>query len=146
MNKDKLRTFNGPAILISMLRELDPVTRQRMTKKLASASPIFAKLYEHCEFLYADIFRLDDKSIQNLLTSFSEKEWIIAWKLSSEKVRQKLLTNMSERRQKEFMQSLKAFPKTHKKQVIKVQIKIAKKCLDCLRSGHYKLHSKRLLG
>jgi len=141
----EMKQFNGPAILVAMLRELDPISRKKFEEKLSSVSPILAKLSEHCEFIYADIYRLDDKSLQNLIATITEPDWLLAWKLSSHAVREKLLKNMSARRRENFLEQIQHAPKVHRKRVIKVQKTIAEVCHQKLKSGDYRIHSRRVL-
>lgn len=137
------RRFNGVGLLVAMVREADPVFRQKILAQIRSFSPIIARLAEHSAFIYRDIARLDDRGIQLVFSLVPETDWLIAWKLTDEKVRTFLLKNMSERRKKDFLASAENHPKVLKRRVYAVQAQIARKIHELLRQGKLGLLSRR---
>ena len=138
MNSHK--KFNGPALIVGMFRELDPGFRRQLYKNLQEADPLLAKLVDETEFLFQDLIRLDDPSLQALLTQVPEKDWLVAWKLAPEPVKKRLLENMSTDHQIEFVRQFKDLPRMHKAQVYRVQMHISRQALAGILAG--KLHMR----
>jgi len=138
------RIFNGLALIVAIIREADPIFRKDLIKKIQNASPLIAKLVDHCEFIYTDIARLDKRSLEFILAKIPEDDWLLAWKLTPENLQRVLLTHMTERRQLEFVRLAKDMPKVHKKKVYLAQMRIAQKTHQWLREGKLGLTSRRL--
>jgi flagellar motor switch protein FliG len=139
------RHFNGPAILAAMFRELDPIFRKELFAKLEQVSPIIARTVERLEFVYSDLLRLEDQSLQLILRLFPEKDWLLAWKMTAEPLRERLLANMSKNKRDDFLREAarqRRVPKTH---VVRLQMAIARKAHELLAAGKLRLKSRRIL-
>lgn len=145
MPEKKLVQFNGPALIAAMFRELDPIFRKSLLEKVEKASPILAKTIECLEFHFVDLLRLDDKSLQLMLRTVPQSEWLVAWKLAPKSLCDRLKQNMSERQFQDFEEARKSLPKMHKAQVFKVQMLIAKKAKFLLGEGKLSMRSRRRL-
>jgi flagellar motor switch protein FliG len=145
MTDREMKKFNGAAILVAMFREFDPQTRVKFGAKIKEQSPILARLIEQCEFIYADLYWLDNRSLQKLLTVIPENDWQLAWKLTDDRTKKRLLENMSSRRQEQFLETMDLASKVHKSQVYRVQAVIAQSCHSELKLGRYKMHSRRAI-
>ena len=143
MNKQVPRQFNGPAILAAMFRELDPPFRKKLYEKLCQISPIIARTVEQLEFVYSDIIRLEDQSLQLLLRSVSEKDWLMAFRLTGEDLKARLLANMSANKRDDFSSQLHKLGKQKKTAVVRVQMQIAKQAREMLIAGKLRLRSRR---
>jgi flagellar motor switch protein FliG len=137
------RSFNGLALLVAILREAPPSLRSVWIAKVAKVSPTFARIAEEFEFVFADLGRLTDVSLQKVLVRVPENNWLIAWKLTSVDLRQRLLANMSPRRREEFLASAANLPRMPRRQVVAVQIQVGKQIRDMLRHGELEMSSKR---
>jgi flagellar motor switch protein FliG len=137
------RRFNGLALLVAILREAPPSIRSVWIAKVAKVSPTFARIAEEFEFVFTDLSRLTDKSLQKVLTRVIEKNWLIAWKLTPFDLRQRLLANMSPRKREDFLASATSLPRMPRRQVVAVQVQIAKQIRDMLRRGELEMTSKR---
>jgi flagellar motor switch protein FliG len=134
--------FNGPALLISMLREVDPAFRRELCTKIASFSPEIARLADHYELLYMDMLRVTDQTLPQLITQIPEKTLLIAWRLTRSDLRSKMLAAMSERRREAFIAEVESSRPVPKAQVYHAQdfiVKVMKKMLD---TGKLRLESK----
>lgn len=138
------KQFNGPAILVAMFRELGPVFRAKLIAKLRTAAPMFARLVDEFEFIFADLDRLDNKSLQMLLRVVPERDWLMAWKLAPEPLRARLLENMSAPRREDFSKAAAEAPKVPRSQVYRIQVQIARQAYELLQSGKIHIQSKRL--
>jgi len=117
--------INGHAVICAMMRAIEPSFRQHLLKKLEPVAPDLVALVEKTSFLYLDIARLDDKGIQTLLRDMTQKEWLIAWKLTPSKLRKLLLRNMSNSQQTEFLEEFSLLPKMKRSLVMATQMRIA---------------------
>lgn len=136
------KKINGLSILANIFRTLDPISKKYFYDKLQQVSPILVLYLEQFEFIYEDIPRLSDPSIQLVLSKIPQSEWLIAFKLSNDLVKQAILRNMSSRVREDFEKSFKALPKMPKKQVIRVKMFIAKKILSMIQKGQLQLKSR----
>ncbi|MFK7823679.1 MAG: FliG C-terminal domain-containing protein [Oligoflexales bacterium] len=135
--------FNGLAIALGIIRNLDGSFRDRIMKSLATESPALAKIACECEFLYQDLALLRANSLAQALNNIESGAWLNAWKLTSTELKKIILNHMSERRQTDFLLSAKKSPPIPKHSALKAQNYIAKMILAGLRSGTYNLKKQR---
>ena len=149
MNQDQqnrsVRRFNGLAILAAMLREVDPKFREQLLAKISAKEPVLVRLLDKMDVLYIDVLRVTDQSMPRLLSRIPEQTLMLAWRLSANPVRQKLLAGMSARRAEDFLAAVKAAKPVPKVQVYHAQQAIAKILRDALSTGQIHLESRRPL-
>lgn len=134
--------INGYAKLVAMLREADPAFRKELLKKVVTFSPMIAKLSEQSLFIYSDLIRLDEQSMQAFLRQVPQPELLIAWKLTSKPLKNKILANMSERKKEDFLSNFSTMPRVLKSQVIRIQHKLALYAFEEIQKGNLKLRTK----
>lgn len=134
-----LKVINGYAKLVAMFRMLDPVFRVKLLDKLRVGSPLLASLVEQMEFTWWDIPRLDDNSVQKVLSKIPERDWLLAWKLADDSIKSVLLSNMSENRRKEFIEKFDALPRVPRVQVQKTMFHIGKQIREMAMRGELNL-------
>lgn len=125
-----------------MLRTLDPKFRAELIKKLDTSAPLIARLAERFTFIYDDIARIDDHGLQLLLRTVPEKDWLMAWKLTSPALQVRLSANMSDARRKDFAEQVAGLPKLPKIKVLRMQMQIAKVAHDLVTTGKVRLRAK----
>ena len=118
------KTIHGYAKLVAMFKVLDSRSYKNLLSKLSLASPLLARLVEWSDFTWWDLERLDDRSIQKVLSVIPERDWLIAWKLATPDVKAILLSNMSAKRQEDFLKAFSEMPKMPKSQVYRVMFQI----------------------
>ncbi len=141
----KVKQFNGYAFFVAVMRELDPNFRRKLLAKIQEKSPLLVRLVDEFEFIFNDIVRLDDRSIQIILREIPENEWLSAWKLSNDPIKQLMLKNMSDRKRQEFISAFEHHNKTRvpKRQVVSLQASIGRRIKNMLCAGKLGLRSKR---
>lgn len=102
------------------------------------------RLVDYCDFIYSDLTRLDERSLQRLMVKFPEDDWALAWKLTSDPVRQKLLAVMPRRKHEQFLELVRTQPKVPKARVIRMQVQIALKAREMLMAGSLSIRSRSL--
>ena len=137
------KQFAGLALFVAILREAPAPLRAAWSAKIARISPILMRIAEEFEFVFGDLARLDDPSLQKILVRLPEKDWLIAWKLTPLNLRQRLLANMSDRRREEFLAAASKLPKMPRRQVVAVQVQLGKNIRNLLRGGQLSMVSKR---
>ncbi len=142
MSKKPPKAVSGIAVLLAMVRAADPVFRQQILAKLAVVAPLLAKAAERFLFVYADLQRLDDRGLQLALRSIGERDWLEAWKLTDAVLQKRLLANMSQSRQRDFLQAAASLPKMPKAKVVRAQLRIAHQVEALVSAGKIKMHSK----
>jgi flagellar motor switch protein FliG len=106
---------------------------------LAERAPEIARLAEHCEFIFADFRFLDDSSLFGAFNRFGERDWAVAWKLADEDLKGRILGLLREDRRKEFLDFAASMPKMPRTQVLSVQLNMARKARDLLRTGQMRM-------
>ena len=138
----KLFKFNGLAIAVGILRNLDTSFKDSIQKSLKTDFPALAKIAAECEFLYKDLARLQTNSLIRALNTIEPKALLNAWKLTTPELQGLILSHMSKQRQADFLQLAKTAPPIPKHSILKAQTYIAKTILAGLRKGNYKLKSQ----
>lgn len=129
------RRFYGVGLVVAVMRGLDVNTRKELQAGLEQNSPELAKLIDKCDFLYPDLIRLDDASLLTVINRFPEQDWAIAWKLTEESLRRRILAVMRHERQQAFLDFAASLPRMPKMQVVAVQITLAAKIRELLQQG-----------
>lgn len=139
------RQFNGLALLVALLREAPPHWRARWMAKVRAVSPIYARLCDEFDFIYRDLARLDDRGVQLCWRMIPEKDWLVAWKLTPDDIKEVMLRNMTARRREDFLAAFAAQPKVLRRQVLQVQRQIARQVRQWVMEGKAGLKSRRFV-
>lgn len=138
------KKLNGSAIFVEIMRALDPAFRSQILKRLESANPLLARLGEACLFMFDDLARLDDRSMQIALRVVDEKQLLMAWRMTPKHLQSKILENMSQQRREQFLEDIDNLPtRIPKLQAIRAQQAIASQLRKVLKEGGLTLSSKR---
>jgi flagellar motor switch protein FliG len=87
----------GVQSLVDLLNQSDQATEKLILQGLERDDPELAEQVRSQMFVFEDIVSLDDRSVQLLLREVDMKELAVALKGVREDVRQKIMSNMSER-------------------------------------------------
>ena len=86
-------------------------------------------------FTYDDIVMITDPGIQRLLQEVDENDLLMALKASTEKIKTKILKNMSERRRQTILSDLEGLPPARLKDVLAAQKRILAVAKELSQSG-----------
>lgn len=125
----------GIQAVAKMLAEIDLKTRERLLEDIQQKDTDLANQIAERLFLFSDIAKLPDQSVQELLKRIPGAEWQIALKSASEEVKQKIFTNLSSRAAKLLQDDMINGPKHRMSEVEKIQKKIAKTVADLTKEG-----------
>lgn len=141
--RPKKEPFQGYAFVTAVLLRTDPKTRQRWLLALSKGAPLLVQLCDALLLAYVDLARLDDQGLQWILRQVPESDWLIAWKLTSPGLKERLLAQMSTRRREDFVAAVTAQPLVPRSQVVRVQMLIAHRVARWVGEGQLSLASKR---
>lgn len=89
--------IGGPKIVAEILNRVGRSTERSVLERLDGADPELAEQIRNQMFVFDDIAQLTDREIQMLLREVDTKDLAIALKGAAEDLRERILTNMSER-------------------------------------------------
>jgi len=87
----------GPKVVADMLNLTGSSVEKNVLERLDAQDPEVAEVVRNMMFVFEDIQRLTDREIQVILREVEQKDLVVALKAASDEVREKLLSNMSER-------------------------------------------------
>ncbi len=119
------RRLGGVDVVAGMLNEMDRSMEAAILEGIEERDPELADRIKQLMFTFEDLLNLDDKSIQILLKEISSDDLTTALKGSSEALKRKMLSNMSERAAKMLEEDLEAMGPLRVSEVERAQIKIA---------------------
>ena len=92
------RELDGKSALAQILRHSDPFTEEAILKDLGQADPDLSEEVKERLYTIDIVLNIDDKTFQKLLRDFSDSEIATIMKGQEERIREKFLSNLSERR------------------------------------------------
>jgi len=93
----QLEKAGGVSSVAQMLNVTDRMTNKSILESLEQESPELVEQIRRLMFVFDDLLKLDDKSIQALLKEVDNAQWALALKGASEELKSKILGNLSQR-------------------------------------------------
>lgn len=121
---DMSSTVGGVEALAEILNRVDRNTEKRILEDLEAVDQALATDIRNLMFVFEDIVRLDDKSIQRLLREVDSKDLGLALKGANEEIREIFFRNMSEKAAKIMRDDIEMMGPVLMKDVSEVQTKI----------------------
>lgn len=87
----------GIQSIAQMLNVTDRMTNKAILESLEQESPELVDQIRRLMFVFDDLLKLDDKSIQSLLKEVENSQWALSLKGASEELKQKIMGNLSQR-------------------------------------------------
>ncbi|MBN1828920.1 MAG: flagellar motor switch protein FliG [Deltaproteobacteria bacterium] len=122
--------FGGVSVMAEILNRMSRSSEGIILEKLEEGSPDLVAEIRNLMFTFDDIFKLDDKSIMELIKEVDSRELIRALKVVDQKMREKIFRNMSERAAQMLQDDIEVLPPVRLSEVEKSQrliIDIAKR-------------------
>jgi flagellar motor switch protein FliG len=117
-------TVGGVASIAEILNRVDRNTERRILEDLEGVDQALAADIRNLMFVFEDIVRLEDKSIQRLLRDVDSKDLGMALKGANEEIRELFFRNMSEKASKLLRDDIEMMGPVLMKDVSEVQAKI----------------------
>lgn len=93
----QLEKAGGVPIVAEILNLTDRMTNRGILENLEEDDNELAEEIRRLMFVFDDLLKLDNKSIQSLLKEVDNSQWAMALKGASEEIREKILSNLSQR-------------------------------------------------
>ncbi|MEX0703444.1 MAG: flagellar motor switch protein FliG [Planctomycetales bacterium] len=93
----RMEKAGGVPLVAQILNVTDRMTNKGILENLEQDDSDLADEIRRLMFVFDDLLKLDDKSIQALLKEVENAQWAVALKGASEEIRQKVLGNLSQR-------------------------------------------------
>lgn len=93
----QLEKAGGVSAVAQMLNVTDRMTNKAILESLEQESPDLVDQIRRLMFVFDDLMKLDDKSIQALLKEVENAQWALALKGASEELKAKIMGNLSQR-------------------------------------------------
>jgi flagellar motor switch protein FliG len=93
----QLEKAGGVPMVAQILNVTDRMTNKGILENLEQEDAELVDEIRRLMFVFDDLLKLDDKSIQILLKEIDNSQWAVALKGASEEIKQKILGNLSQR-------------------------------------------------
>ena len=117
----------GVDSLVDILNRADRGTERNVLDKLAEADADLAEEIRMMLFVFEDVVKLDDRSVQVLLKEVDQKDLALALRGVSEEVRDKIVANMSQRAAEMLLEEIEYQPPQLRRVVEEAQGRIVAK-------------------
>jgi flagellar motor switch protein FliG len=97
MFMQQLEKAGGVQSVAQILNVTDRMTNKAILESLEQEDPELVEQIRRLMFVFDDLMKLDDKSIQMLLKEVENSQWALALKGASEELKQKIMGNLSQR-------------------------------------------------
>ncbi|AFG35154.1 flagellar motor switch protein FliG [Fervidobacterium pennivorans subsp. shakshaketiis] len=119
-----LSAVGGLDTAAEIMNNLDRSTEKAIMERLTYESPELAEEIRRRMFVFEDILKLDDRSIQLVLREVNTQDLAVALKGASEELKQKIFNNMSKRAQQLLKDEIEFMGPVRVKDVEEAQQKI----------------------
>jgi len=128
MSKDQ--PINGPKVAADILSCMPAEDRSRLVEAIRSENPVIAARIEDNLFNFERITEVTDQAVQKLLREVPHRDVVISLKAAPDPVRDKILHNMSESRQRLVEDDVESLPPMKSSDVHAAQRRIIKRLED----------------
>ncbi|MBI2601417.1 MAG: flagellar motor switch protein FliG [Deltaproteobacteria bacterium] len=132
ISTDKLGGVNSVA---DMLNVMDKATEEELLDGLEERDPDLAEQIRQLMFVFDDLAKLDDKSIQEVVKSVPQDKWRVALKTASDPVKDLVFKNMSERAATMLQEDMEAMGAVKLADVEAIQYEILQVCRKLEEEG-----------
>lgn len=130
-NKD----VGGPKVVADILNLTGSSIEKNVLEKLDAQDPEIAETVRNMMFVFEDIQHLTDREVQTILREVEQKDLVIALKAASEEVKDKILSNMSERVRTFIQEEIEFLGPMRLSEVEEVQLRIVQKIRQLEEQG-----------
>ncbi|MEK7286225.1 MAG: flagellar motor switch protein FliG [Nitrospirota bacterium] len=95
--QEKAEPLGGVQFVANILKEADSAMAKSLMEKVMEASPEMAEALKEFMFIFEDIAKFDDASMQTAMKEIPKDKLAIALRIASQAVKDKIFRNMSQR-------------------------------------------------
>jgi flagellar motor switch protein FliG len=122
--QEEVSTVGGIKSLAEILNNADRSTERNVLDSLTEADEELAAEVRRLLFVFEDIIKLDDRAIQAVLRDADQKDLALALRGVSDEVKDRILTNMSERGAQMLVEEMEFQPPQRKRVIEEAQGRI----------------------
>lgn len=127
--------LGGVETAANIIGTLDRSTESSILAAMDEVDPDLANEIRNLRFTYEDILKIDDHSIQMILKEINQEDLLVSLKTASDALKEKWLSNMSERASIMMREDLEALGPTKISDVENAQQKIVSVCKKLEEEG-----------
>jgi flagellar motor switch protein FliG len=127
--------MGGLPSIVAILNQTERASEQQILTELEQSDPELAEKIRNEMFVFDDVASLDDRTLQQILRNVAPKELAIALKTAPDEVRDKFLSNVSERAAQDVLEEIELLGPTRVSQVEAAQSAIVKTVRELESSG-----------
>jgi flagellar motor switch protein FliG len=125
MSKDE--KVDGASIAAAILSRMPAQDQERLVKAIGAKSPSIAAKLENKLYNFERIADLEDTRVQDLVREVPHRDLVVSLKAAPENVRERILDNMSESKQRLVAEDFSSLPPMRVSDVQAAQRRILKK-------------------
>ena len=114
----------GVGALADILNKSDRGTERNILSNLGESDPDLADQVRSLLFVFEDLLKLDDRTIQLVLRDVEPKDLALALRGASEEVRERILANVSQRAAETLREEMELMPPQRRRTIEEAQTKI----------------------
>lgn len=114
----------GPKAVATILNRIGGDTAKEIMEHFEKREPQLAQEIKNLMFMFEDIIYVDDRGIQRVLREVDKKDLALSLKVVDEKLKSKILSNMSERARELLLEELEYMGPVRLKEVEAAQARI----------------------
>ncbi len=114
----------GPGVVANILNLTGSSVEKTVLDQMDAIDPEVAESVRNLMFVFEDISRLTDREIQTLMREVDQKDLVIALKASSEELKNKIMSNLSERVRAFMQEEMEFMGPMRLSEVEEVQLRI----------------------
>lgn len=114
----------GTRFLVQLLNNTDRETEQNVLTKLESINAELANEVKELMFIFEDLVRLDDRSLQRVLREIEMRDLALALKNASEEIKERVFRNLSSRAADMLRDEIAVFGPVLRRVVVEAQQRI----------------------
>lgn len=133
--KNNLEPVDGARVAARILNRMSESNKKRIVSAIQATNPEIAARIQEKSFTFEDVATLSAKSVQILLNEVDHKDLVLSFKVASPKLREIMLSNMSERKRIMVEEDFAAMPPTRLAEVEEAKRRILSKADELRTSG-----------
>ncbi len=121
------KQVGGPKIVADILNLTGSSVEKHVLNNIDAQDPETAENVRNMMFLFEDLVTLTDREIQILLRDIDQKDLVVALKAASEELKERILSNMSDRIRTFMQEEMDFMGPMRLKEVEEIQLRIVQK-------------------
>jgi flagellar motor switch protein FliG len=120
------RDVDGTTALADILNEIDKSSEEHILSSLEEEDEQMAEEVRQLMFIFEDLSKVDDRGFREILKHVDKQELTLALRTASEELKEKFLSNMSERAREMLQEDMEIMGPVRISEVEQAQLKILK--------------------